>query len=98
MITGRFSIDPQVRDTFTQFAQEMVVRQSAQAGCLSFGIFEDVSAPNTYLMLEQWESIEAFDRYNRTEAFEDDDAELNGFILGEASYDEYEFSVPPGMN
>jgi quinol monooxygenase YgiN len=98
MLTGRFAINPQARGAFMVFAKGMVQRQRAQPGCLSFGLYEDVTQPNTFLMVEQWESYEAFNRFGMTAAFEHDEDTLNGFMVGEPSYDEYEFSVPPGVN
>ncbi len=98
MITGRFAINPQARGAFLVFAKGMVERQQRQPGCLSFGIYEDVTRINSFLMVEQWESYEAFNRFGMTDVFEHDEDTLNGFILGEPSYDEYEFGIPPGMN
>jgi quinol monooxygenase YgiN len=98
MLTGRFAINPQARGAFMVFAKGMIERQRKQPGCMSFGIFEDITHLNTFLMVEQWESYEAFNRFGMTEVFEHDEDVLNGFMVGEPVYDEYEFTVPPGIN
>ncbi|MEZ4666738.1 MAG: antibiotic biosynthesis monooxygenase family protein [Anaerolineae bacterium] len=98
MLTGRFSIDPMSRGAFLLFAKGMVKRTQRQPGCLGFGIFEDISVPNDFIMLEQWESIELFDRHTASDGFEHDDGVLQTFIVGEPSFDEYEFTVPPELN
>jgi hypothetical protein len=49
-------------------------------------------------MVEQWESYEAFNRFGTTQVFEHDEDTLNSFMVGEPSYDEYEFTLPPGVN
>ena len=98
MLTGRFTIDPNARSAFLLFARGMVQRQRSQPGCLNVGIYEDISQPNLFLLVEQWENYETFNRFGMTRTFEHDEDTLNSFMIGEPSYDEYEFSVPPGLN
>lgn len=98
MLTGRFSIDPQTRGAFLVFAKGMVERQRSQSGCMNIGIYEDITQPYTFMMIEQWENYDSFNRFGLTQTFEHDEATLNSFMVGEPSYDEYEFSVPPELN
>jgi quinol monooxygenase YgiN len=98
MLTGRFTIDPMKRGAFLLFARGMVTRTQNQAGCLGFGIFEDVTVANAFIVLEQWETIAAFDKHTASPIFQHDDDVLMTFIVGEPSFDEYEFSVPPELN
>jgi len=98
MLIGQFAIDPQTRGAFMVFAKGMIQRQQAQPGCISMGIYEDITHLHTFMMVEQWESYEAFDRFGTTPIFEHDEDALNGFAIGGVSYDEYEFDVPPEMN
>ena len=98
MLTGRFAIDPQARGAFMVFAKGMIQRQQAQPGCMNVGVYEDITHLHSFIMIEQWESYEAFNRFGTTQTFERDEATLNGFMIGEPSYDEFEFTVPPEMN
>ncbi|MBI1280286.1 MAG: hypothetical protein GC179_19325 [Anaerolineaceae bacterium] len=91
MLTSRFSVDPMKRGAYLLFAKGMVQRTQTQAGCIGFGIFEDISLPNTFIMLEQWESAEQFEKHTTSSGFVHDDGVLMTFIVGEPSYDEYEF-------
>ncbi|MFN8531032.1 MAG: putative quinol monooxygenase [Anaerolineae bacterium] len=91
MITGRFDIDPAKRDDFLAFTRSIVPRERQQPGCLGFDIFEDVTTPNRFLMLEQWESEEALDAHTSTDEFDQNDALLHSFVLGDPSWDEYQF-------
>ncbi|MDX2160086.1 MAG: putative quinol monooxygenase [bacterium] len=91
MITGRLPVDPAQRDAFLAFARELVPHERTQPGCLAFDIFEDVTAPNQFLMLEQWESEEALDDHTSTDAFDANEARLNSFLIGEPAWDEYQF-------
>ena len=72
------------------FARGMVARTRAEAGCMGFGIFEDISAPDTFVMLEQWESLDLFEQHTASALFLHDDEVLMTFVIGEPSYDEYE--------
>ena len=91
MFTSRFSIEPMKRGAYMLFAKGMVKRTQAQEGCIGFGIFEDISAPDTFIMLEQWASMELFEKHTVTPAFLHDDGVLMTFVIGQPSYDEYEF-------
>lgn len=91
MVMGRYNIDPAKREEFQTFARELVARERQQPGCLAFDIFEDVTAPNTFLMLEQWRDVASLDAHTGSEEFERGDAALNEFIVGEPSWDEYQF-------
>jgi quinol monooxygenase YgiN len=73
------------------FAREVVVKARNTSGCLAFDIYEDVTTPNAFLMMEQWEHEEALDTHTSSEEFERNDAALNEFIVGEPSWDEYQF-------
>ena len=91
MLTSRFLIDPMTRGAYLLFAKGLVSRTRSQEGCLGFGIFEDITAPDTFIMLEQWESTEQFEKHTSSPSFLHDDEVLMTFIIGEPSYDEYEF-------
>lgn len=91
LITGRFQVDPAQREAFLQFVHELVPRERRQAGCLNFDVYEDAITHNSFLMLEQWEDSDVLDAHSESLEFETNDAKLDSFVLGEASWDEYEF-------
>jgi len=73
------------------FAKGMVKRTQSQQGCLGFGIFEDISVQDTFIMLEQWQSAALFEEHTESPQFLHDDQVLMTFVIGEPRYDEYEF-------
>jgi quinol monooxygenase YgiN len=91
MITGRFEIDPAKRMEFLAFARALVKHERNAPGNLTFDIFEDVSAANHFLMLEQWESEDILEQHQAGEDFDSSEAALNSFMLSEPSWDEYVF-------
>jgi quinol monooxygenase YgiN len=91
LVIGHYNIDPAQREAFLAFARQIVAQERQQPGCLAFDIYEDVTIPNAFMMMEQWESEEVLDEHTSSEQFERDDAALNQFIVGEPSWDEYQF-------
>ena len=91
MITGRLPIDPNKREEFLAFARDLVPKERQHPGCLQFDIFEDVTAPNSFLMIEQWESEEVLDAHTLTDEFDQNEAVLDSFLIGDPSWDEYQF-------
>lgn len=98
MLTSRFSIEPNSRGAFMLFAKGMVQRTQKQTGCLGFGIFEDVTMPDTFIMLEQWASTQLFELHSTSSLFAHDDEVLMTFIIGTPQYDEYEFEDMPEVD
>lgn len=91
LMMGRFEIDPQKRSGFLMFAKGLITRQQAAPGCLGCGIFEDVLGPNSFAIIEQWETREAMEVFMETKTFMNDDSYLSFFMIGQPRYDEYEF-------
>jgi quinol monooxygenase YgiN len=91
MVIGTYKIQAHQRDAFLTFARDMVMREQENAGCLSFGIHEDILRPNYFTMIEQWENRDVFEQHSDSEAFDANESALLAFIEGEPSWDEYEF-------
>ena len=91
LVMERYNIDPEQREAFLAFARQLVGQERQQPGCLAFDIFEDVTTPNAFLMMEQWQDEGSLDAHTNSEDFERSDAALNEFIVGEPSWDEYQF-------
>jgi quinol monooxygenase YgiN len=95
MIMGRFSIEPSTRVAFQLFAKGMIQRQQEQPGCMGIGIFEDVTTPNTYLLVEQWADGDSMDGFYASAIYAHDDEVMSSFVLGEPVFDEYQFDDDP---
>lgn len=90
MLISRFAIDPYKRAAFMVFAKGMVTREQQHLGCLGSGIFEDISAPNYFLMVEQWEDETALNAYGDGPVFAHDDEVLATFLIAEPVFAKYE--------
>jgi quinol monooxygenase YgiN len=91
MQIGRFAIDPELREAFLEFARELVEREVASPGCLRFDLYEDVRAPNHFMLYEEWEDAAALEAHLDTDQVAADEDTLLRFVVGEPSWDEFEF-------
>ncbi|MFN8378577.1 MAG: antibiotic biosynthesis monooxygenase [Anaerolineae bacterium] len=91
MQIGRFAIDAELREAFIEFARDLVEREASTPGCLRFDIYEDVSQSNHFLMFEEWESTDALEAHLEDAQMATDEETLMRFVVGEASWDEFEF-------
>lgn len=91
MVMGKFAINPAERGEFLEFVSALVPVERAVTGCVGFDIYEDVTMPNTFLLLEQWDDEAALNAYAQTDAYAEHDDTLMSFVSGEPVWDEYEF-------
>lgn len=91
MYTGKFSINPGEREAFLKFVRGMVVAERSVPGCISFDIYEDILAANTFLLVEQWEDEASLEAHTETDEYTEHDDRLNSFVTGEPVWEEYEF-------
>ena len=93
MSIGRFVVDPAQRTAFQSFAEQLAEHERRAPGCLMFGIYEDVNEPDHFIMLDQWVDQELLEEHILTEEFDRNEERLLGFVVGEPSWDDYEFEV-----
>jgi quinol monooxygenase YgiN len=88
---GRFEVDGNRRSAFLSFADQLVEEERNAPGCIAFDISEDITQPNRFFMIEQWEDMEALDAHTSSDAFDANEARLYSFVIGDPNWDEYEF-------
>ncbi len=44
-------------------------KSRAEAGCTSYEVIQDMTAPETFLLVEEWESLAALEAHNKTPHF-----------------------------
>ena len=91
MQIGRFAIDPELREAFLEFARDLAEREMSVPGCMRFDIYEDIRKANHFLMFEEWEDADALEAHLDTQQMATDEETLNRFMVGEPSWDEFEF-------
>jgi quinol monooxygenase YgiN len=66
LLTAYMTIKPSSREAFLQHMRLLVREARADAGCLSFDCYEDVSSTNTFLVLQAWQSRDALDKHEQS--------------------------------
>lgn len=61
IITGRAKIAPANRAAFIATAETQVTNSRREAGCVSYGFFEDAMEPGAFLFYEEWADQAAVD-------------------------------------
>jgi quinol monooxygenase YgiN len=63
IVIGRVACRPEQRGDLVSLLEGMQERSRQEEGCLSYGFFEAIEAPNSFVAVEQWASREALDRH-----------------------------------
>ncbi|MFT8318818.1 MAG: putative quinol monooxygenase [Sporolactobacillus sp.] len=69
IIHALFDVKADAREQFLSAAQPLLDGSQAEAGNISYNLFEKVGAPNQFIMVEQWQDQVAVDVHNQTEHF-----------------------------
>ncbi|MFD7259042.1 putative quinol monooxygenase [Streptomyces sp. NPDC059874] len=63
----RASIKPEQREHWLEVVRGNAARTRAEEGCEGYQVAEDVEAPNTFVIIEQWANLDAVYRHFRNE-------------------------------
>ena len=66
VVVGRVKTDAQKRDELIGVGGAVAQASRAEAGCLSYRLYEDSEIPNEFVFLEEWESSQALEDDFRT--------------------------------
>ncbi len=63
IVIGRVACRPEQREELVGLLEEMQDRSRSEEGCLSYGFFEAIELPNSFIAVEEWASRQALDRH-----------------------------------
>ena len=78
----RVSIRPERRDRWLELVRANLAQVRAVDGCESYQISEDIETPNSFVLVEQWASLDARYSQFRTPEFGELMAALGDVIAG----------------
>ena len=55
------------RQAFLRHIETLAQITRAEPGCISFACYEDMAAPNAFIVLQQWESRAALEQHEQAE-------------------------------
>ena len=61
IITGSAQVSDANRAAFLEIGKEQVANSRREAGCVSYGMYEDLLAPGFFLFYEEWKDQAAVD-------------------------------------
>ncbi len=66
VVVGRVRTDADKRAELIRIGQAVAAQSRAEAGCISYGIYEDTETENDFVFVEEWEGSEALQRHFAT--------------------------------
>ena len=67
IVHGIIPVKPSRRDEALTLAREVSAATQAEAGCVSYEFYVGLRDPNTLIVLQEWESLEALSKHFDTE-------------------------------
>lgn len=81
-IVATSTVTPETKEQFVKVAKELVEKSRQEAGCISYGLFEDLKNPMELAILEEWKDQAAIDFHNATEHFTTLVPEMSKYRVG----------------
>lgn len=81
--------DEQKRAEAIETARKLIEPSQKEEGCISYDMYESVTAPGEFIIVETWESQEALDRHMKQPHFIEYATKLDSY--GKMHTDRYEF-------
>lgn len=93
IVHGTFPVKPELRDDALKMMRSMATASKAEFGCITYEFYVGLSDPNTLLLFQEWESVEALQGHFETNHMEDFLKKLPDVLNGEVSTRRYEVKV-----
>ena len=89
IVHGSIPILPERREQALALARDMTVATQAETGCISYDFYVGLSDPNTLMLFQEWESMEALLRHFQTPHMEEFLRALPTVVAGEITTRRY---------
>jgi len=90
IVHGKFPIKPENRDDALEMMRNMAVASRAEYGCVSYEFYVGLSDPDTLLLFQEWESVDALQGHFDTSHMSEFLEKLPDILNGEVSTRRYE--------
>lgn len=97
LVKAQLTIAPEGRHSFLQAMAALVQASRSEPGCLSFGCYEDVSSPNAFTVLEEWQDRASFERHEAASHLVAFKAQVGGMIVSREATRVYAVSAVGGL-
>ena len=89
IVHGTIPIKADSRDQALQLARRMADLTRGERGCISYDFYVGLSDPNTLMLFQEWESMEALMGHFQTEHMDEFLKELPDIVSGEITTKRY---------
>jgi len=90
IVHGTFPIKSEIREEAIEAMKKMAGSSRSEIGCLTYEFYVGLSNPNTILLFQEWESVEALERHWETSHMVDFLEQLPHLLAGEVATRRYE--------
>jgi len=94
IVHGTFPVKQEFREEALKLMERMSVASRGEFGCISYEFYIGLSAPNTLLLFQEWESLEALQDHFDTQHMEEFLKVLPDVLDGEVATRRYEVRNP----
>ena len=94
IVHGTFPVKPEARDEALELMRLMSQSTRTENGCISYEFFVGISDPDTMLLFQEWDSMEALQDHFETSHMEEFLAKLPSILNGEVFTRRYEVRAP----
>ncbi len=89
IVHGTIPIRPDCRDLALQLARRMADATRTELGCITYEFYVGLSDPNTLMLFQEWESMDALMGHFQTDHMEEFLQELPNVVSGEITTKRY---------
>ena len=89
IVHGTIPIRPDCREQALKLARGMTEATRAEPGCISYDFYVGLSDPNTLMLFQEWENMEALMRHFQTSHMEEFLRALPAVVAGEVTTRRY---------
>lgn len=89
IVHGTIPVKPDSREQALELARKMAETTRSELGCLSYEFYVALSDPNTLLLFQEWESMEALMAHFQTDHMDEFLQELPKVVVGEITTKRY---------
>ena len=85
VVTAKIKIKPGTEKEFLDKVQPLIKGSRAEAGCVGYGLYKDTEEADSFMMIEQWQNPEIFEKHTASAHFKkfgEDAAPLMAAELG----------------
>ena len=90
IVHGTFPLKQDARDDALKIMRRMAIASRAEFGCISYEFYVGLSDPNTLLLFQEWDSVEALHDHMETEHMDEFLRELPQMLDGKVATRRYE--------